>query len=360
MIDVDIEQTLGDFELRVAFRADVPVVGVFGRSGAGKTSVINAIAGVATPRGGHIRVGGVTLFESGHVDLPPPARRVGYVFQDALLFPHMSVRANLLYGHRLRKDTARFIDLARVIDVLGLASLLARRPDTLSGGEKQRVAIGRTLLSQPRILLLDEPLASLDGQRKDEILDYIERLRDEFHIPIVYVSHSVAEIARLADAVVVLEAGRCAALGAPGEVLGRAELSTQGRYDAGSVIETTVLRHDERDQMTTLGFAGGELTVPLLTAPVGRRVRAHIRARDVSLALVRPDAISIVNILPARVSAVREQSGGAVDVELAIGDATLVARITQRSCTQLAIHAQQPLFALVKAVSFDHLSGAAG
>ena len=189
MIDVDIAQRLGSFALDVKFAADAPIVGLFGPSGSGKTSVVNAIAGVAKPHRGTIRVNGEILFDSASgIDVAPEHRRVGYVFQDALLFPHLDVKANLTYGQRLRPPAQRVIDEQRVVDLLGIAPLLDRRPRTLSGGEKQRVAIGRALLAQPRILLMDEPLASLDAPRKAEILEYIERLRDELAIPIVYVT----------------------------------------------------------------------------------------------------------------------------------------------------------------------------
>jgi molybdate transport system ATP-binding protein len=198
MIDVDIELQLGAFHLDVKFSAEAPIVGLFGRSGAGKSTVINAIAGIVTPARGHIRINDVYLFDAGRrINLPPETRRIGYVFQDALLFPHMDVESNLLYGQRSRAVRDRFIDEARVVELLGLSTLLKRKPGTLSGGEKQRVAIGRALLAQPRILLMDEPLAALDVPRKTEILDYIERLRDEVDIPIVYVSHSVPEVTSL-------------------------------------------------------------------------------------------------------------------------------------------------------------------
>ena len=246
MIDVDIEQQLGAFRLDVKFSAEAPIVGLFGRSGSGKTSVINAIAGIATPRRGSIRINDVVLFDTARrIDMPPEERRVGYVFQDALLFPHMDVESNLLYGQRLRPPKDRFIEEARVVELLGLGALLHRKPKALSGGEKQRVAIGRALLAQPRILLMDEPLASLDVPRKTEILDYVERLRDELSIPIVYVSHSVTEITRLADTVVVLADGKCLAVGAVDDVMGRLDLNPDaGRYEAGSVLDTRVAAHD--------------------------------------------------------------------------------------------------------------------
>ncbi|HEY7904291.1 MAG TPA: molybdenum ABC transporter ATP-binding protein [Casimicrobiaceae bacterium] len=358
MLDVDIEQSLGDFRLAARFATEAPVTGVFGRSGAGKTSLVNAIAGVTRPERGHIRVGDNWLFDAARgVDLPSPRRRVGYVFQDALLFPHLSVRANLHYGQRLRPVVERFIDAARVIDVLGLATLLDRRPASLSGGEKQRVAIGRALLAQPRILLLDEPLASLDLPRKTEILDYIERLRDAFRIPIVYVSHAVPEITRLADAVVVLSEGRCIAAGDVDEVMGRVDLRPfTGRYEAGAVIEATVTAHDTGDRLTTLGFSGGELIVPGLDAAIGSRVRARIRARDVSLAVQRPAGISILNVLHGRVTSIQQGEGPVADVALAVGDAAIVAQITRRSLAQLGIREGIDIHALVKAVSFDRHS----
>jgi molybdate transport system ATP-binding protein len=358
MIDIDIERPLGAFHLDVRFRADAPIVGLFGRSGSGKTSVVNAIAGTVTPRRGFIRINDVTLFDSANgVDLPPERRRVGYVFQDALLFPHLSVEANLLYGQRLRAAGERFIDEARVVELLGLRPLLDRRTRALSGGEKQRVAIGRALLAQPRILLMDEPLAALDIPRKTEILEYIERLRDELHIPIIYVSHSVTEITRLADTVVLLAGGKCLAAGAVDEVMGRADLKpVTGRYEAGALVETRVAAQDLDSQLTTLAFDGGALVVPQVDGLVGERVRARIRARDVSVALQRPVGISILNVLPATVSGIQDEGGAVVELQLAVGASTLRARITRRSLQQLGIREGQALYALVKAVSFDHRS----
>lgn len=355
MIDVDIEQRLGAFHLEAKFAAEAPIVGLFGRSGAGKTSVVNAIAGVAKPLRGAIHVDGKCLFDGvRRIDLRPEARRIGYVFQDALLFPHLDVTANLRYGQRLRRPAERFIDERKVIDLLGLGELLSRRPATLSGGERQRVAIGRALLAQPRMLLLDEPLAALDVPRKREILDYIERLRDELRIPMVYVSHSVPEISRLADTVVVLSEGRCVAVGGVEAVIGRMDLAMlAGRDEASSIIDTRVARHDASAQLTTLAFTGGELVVPALHAAIGERVRARIHARDVSLSLRRPDAISILNVLPARVSAIGRAAGGSVDVELALGAVSLTARITRHSLHALVIREGQALYALVKAVSLD-------
>ena len=358
MIDVDIEQQLGSFQLAVKFAAEAPIVGLFGRSGAGKSSLINAIAGITTPQRGHIRVNDMTLFDAAAgINLPPDERRIGYVFQDALLFPHMDVEANLLYGQKLRPVGDRFIEESRVIALLGLSALLRRKPRMLSGGEKQRVAIGRALLAQPRVLLRDEPLAALDVPRKTEILDYIERLRDELNIPIAYVSHSVPEITRLADTVVVLADGKCLAVGDVEDVMGRVDLKpATGRHEAGALIETRVAAHDTVDHLTTLAFDGGELLVPWLDAPVGERVRARIRARDVSLATRRPEDISILNVLPGRISVLDTGVGPVVDVQVAVGNSMLNARITRRSLRQLDVHVGQDIYALVKAVSFDQRS----
>jgi len=232
MIEVDIERRLGRFRLDVRFSAEAPILGLFGRSGSGKTSVINAIAGILRPARGMIRINDACLFDAEKgIDVPPDKRRVGYVFQDALLFPHMNVEANLLYGQRLHAPAERFIDEARVVELLGLRALLKRRTASLSGGEKQRVALGRALLAQPRILLMDEPLTALDMRRKSEILDYIERLRDELRIPIVYVSHSVAEITRIADTVVALDEGRCVAVGGVDDVMNRLDPGAATGHD---------------------------------------------------------------------------------------------------------------------------------
>jgi molybdate transport system ATP-binding protein len=358
MIDVDVEQRLGAFHLEVKFAAEAPIVGLFGRSGAGKTSVVNAIAGITTPTRGHIRIDDVTLFDTEKgVDLPPEQRRVGYVFQDPLLFPHLDVESNLQYGQKRRARSERFIDEVRVVELLGLGALLHRKPGMLSGGERQRVAIGRALLAQPRILLLDEPLAALDVPRKAEILDYIERLRDEFHIPIVYVSHAVAEISRLADTVVLLSDGKCLAVGDVDDVMGRLDLGpATGRYEAGSLIETRVATQDVGDRLTTLAFDGGELIVPHLTVAIGERVRARIRARDVSLAIEPPSGVSILNILRGRITAIAAEEGSIIDVQVAVGGVTINARITRRSFRQLGIHVDQDVYALVKAISFDQRS----
>jgi molybdate transport system ATP-binding protein len=358
MLDVDIAVRRGAFRLEAAFASDAPIVALFGRSGAGKSTIVEAIAGLARPQSGRIVIDGRTLFDSSRgIDLTPEARRVGVVFQDALLFPHLSVRANLAYGERLTPSAERFVDRERVMALLGLAPLLERRPATLSGGEKQRVALGRTLLASPRLLLLDEPLAALDAPRKAEIMGYIELLRDELRLPMVYVSHAIEEVTRLADRLVLVSDGRTVAEGDVAEVLSRADLKPHtGRFEAGAVIDARVARHDERYGLTRLAFDGGELVVANLDALPGEPVRARIRSRDVALALERPRAASFQNVLEATVESVGGEFGAIVDVELRVGRTPLVARLTRESVERLAIAPGAKVFALVKAIAIDRRS----
>ncbi|HVO88889.1 MAG TPA: molybdenum ABC transporter ATP-binding protein [Casimicrobiaceae bacterium] len=361
MIDIDIQQRLGDFRLSARFASDAPILGIFGPSGSGKTSVLNAIAGIATPQG-RIRVNDTVLLDSSkRIDVPTHRRRIGYVFQDPLLFPHLNVESNLWYGRRLRTDADAFIEADRVIDLLGLRGFLHRRPALLSGGEKQRVAIGRALLAQPRIILMDEPLAALDIARKAEILDYIERLRDALRLPIVYVSHSVAEVTRLCDEVAILSHGTCMAVGPVGEVMHQLDVSSDARrYEAGAVVDTHLAQHDADHDLSVLAFDGGKLIVPRLAAVVGERVRARVRARDVAIALQAPSRISVLNVLGAKVVGISAVGASMVDVDLRVGHATLIARITRRSLDELQIRVGIDLFALVKAVSFDDAGVSAG
>jgi molybdate transport system ATP-binding protein len=356
-IDADFRRRRGTFALAVAFRAEAPVVALFGRSGSGKTTVINALAGISSPDAGRIAIDGVTLFDSTQgIDLPPERRRIGYVFQDGLLFPHLSVRSNLYYGQALTPPAERYIDEAKVIGLLGLERLLERSTTKLSGGEKQRVAIGRALLASPRLLLLDEPLASLDAARKGEILQYIELLRDEFRVPIVYVSHSVEEVARLADHVVLLADGRSVASGPLAEVLSREEFAGAATaLELGVVLDTRVVSH-EPDELTVLAFAGGTLLAPSVDALIGERVRVRIRARDVAIALEAPAQLSVLNVLGARIVAVEEGRGATVTLRLAVGDEALLASVSQRSATRLALVPGKEVFALLKAVAIDRQS----
>ncbi|MGC2519527.1 MAG: TOBE domain-containing protein, partial [Burkholderiales bacterium] len=243
------------------------------------------------------------------------------------------------------------------VELLGLAQLLERRPGNLSGGEKQRVAIGRALLSNPRLLLLDEPLAALDAHRKSEILQYIELLRDEVRIPIVYVSHAVEEVVRLADTVVLMSAGEVAAVGGVEEVMGRPDLrGTSGAFEGGAVVDARVVEQDMRYDLATLAFDGGTLTVTNIDALIGEPVRVRIRARDVSLALEPPRRISIQNVLRGTITAIGAERGGIVDVSITVGTTVLRSRVTRRAVEQLGLEPELEVFALVKAVSLDRRS----
>jgi molybdate transport system ATP-binding protein len=360
MLEVAVQKHLGSFSF--AAEAVLPAAGVlalFGRSGAGKTTLVNMLAGLLRPDAGRIAIAGRALFDSAAgIDLPPERRRIGYVFQEGRLFPHLSVRTNLLYGHRRIPPAERAIKLPEIVELLGIGHLLARRPANLSGGEKQRVAIGRALLSNPRLLLLDEPLAALDAERKAEILPFIERLRDEIGLPIVYVSHDPTEVLRLADNILLLDQGRVAAQGPVSEVFSRPELQQLvGAEEAGAVLNATVTGHDQAYSLSRLAFGeGGSLTVPGIVGAVGSTIRLRIRARDVSLARQKPVEISVLNNLPARIVALHPADGPYRDVEMLSAGAPLWARVTARSAEQLRLAVGEEIYALVKAVSIDRQS----
>lgn len=347
-LDVDVELTRGSFHLAARFTAQAGVTALFGRSGAGKSSLVDIVAGLVRPRRGRIVIDGETLVDTAKgTFVPRHRRRVGCVFQDSRLFPHLSVRQNLLYGRWFsRGDGGVAGDFGSIVELLGIGSLIERRPDSLSGGEKQRVAIGRALLAHPKMLLMDEPLASLDEQRRAEILPYIERLRD-IGVPILYVSHSVAEVARLATTVVILNAGKVTAVGPVLDILPLADAS-----DGGSVLDAVVAEHDDKFQLTRLTSRAGELQVPRLSAAAGSTVRAYIRSRDVMLSLQQPVEISALNVLTGKVAQIA-QSGAQADVRLDCNGATLVARLTAKSVQRLALAPGRPVFAVIKSVSFE-------
>lgn len=357
-LDVDVEHRLGRFRLAANFRAESGLIALFGRSGAGKTSLVNLIAGLIRPDRGRIAVGGDVLVDTDKgVFVPPHRRRIGYVFQEARLFPHLSVRQNLLYGHWFTPRSERAASLDHVVGLLGLQALLDRRPAGLSGGEKQRVALGRALLVSPRLLLMDEPLASLDTPRKDEIFPYLERLRDEVRIPIVYVSHSVPEVARLATTMVLLSDGRVEAVGAVSSIMSRLDLfPLTGRYEAGAVIEGRVAGHDDAVQLTTLHSAAGLLRVPRLDAAIGTPIRVRIRARDVMVAVQPPQGLSALNVLDGRVAEIAASGGPIVELRLDCGGEILLARITRQSVQSLGLAPGRPVYAVIKSIAFDRRS----
>ncbi|MGH8633094.1 MAG: molybdenum ABC transporter ATP-binding protein [Burkholderiales bacterium] len=353
-LSVAVEHELGEFRLDAAFTCGGGVTALFGQSGAGKTTLVNAIAGLLRPLKGRIALNGEVLFDADRgIHVPARKRRFGYVFQEGRLFPHLTVRQNLVYA-RLFGARIAAGELDHFVELLGLGDLLERRPADLSGGEKQRVAIGRALLAQPRLLLLDEPLASLDGHRRNEILQYIELMRDEVRIPIVYVSHSVEEVVRLAATVVLMSAGKVAATGDVEEIMGRPDLrAAAGVFEGGTVIDARVTAQDMRYELATLAFDGGNLTVTNLDALIGEPVRVRIRARDVSIALDSPRGISIQNVLRGRIAGIGPARAGVVDVTISVGAVTLRSRVTQRAADQLALAPGLEVHALIKAVSLD-------
>ena len=357
MLDVDIEKALGTFTLSARFASADGVTALFGRSGAGKSTLVNAIAGLVRPDRGSICLDEVVLFDSDRrINVPVRRRGIGYVFQEGRLFPHYSVRGNLMYGRRRTPFRQRWGSFDQVVELLGIGDLLDRRPASLSGGEKQRVAIGRALLRSPRLLLMDEPLASLDPARKEEILPYIERLRDEMKLPIVYVSHSVDEVTRLADTLVLLSEGRALASGTVNEVFGRLDLRPHtGRFEASVVLTAAVVAHDLSSGTTVLDHPAGRMWIPAVDRPPGSTVRLRVRAREVALAVGEPGLLSIRNRLSAVVSDIAIGSGAAVEVQLDAGGQLLIARITRDAARALDIAVGQPVVALIKSATFDRL-----
>ena len=344
---VRLRHALGAFALDVDFRAPPSgVTALFGPSGSGKTSVLRAVAGFVRAAEARIEFDGDCWQESSRGTFMPPHRRAcGYVFQEASLFPHLTVRRNLEYGWKRVPASERRIPFDQAVELLAVAPLLERLPSNLSGGERQRVAIARTLLASPRLLLMDEPLASVDEARKAEILYYIERLRDELKLPIVYVSHSVDEVVRLADNIVRIADGRVLDAG-----------PILGRLQDGVVFDTRVAAHDLAWGLTRLEFAGGSLYAPDVDALIGERVRVRIRARDVSLALAAPREASFLNVIPGTVAAISAGDGASAEVELEVGGAPLVARVTRKSIAALGLAPGKRAYALIKSVAIDRPS----
>jgi molybdate transport system ATP-binding protein len=336
---VKLHHQFPSFDLDVRFDAPSGITGLFARSGAGKTSVIRAVAGLLRPDNGRIVLGDRVLFGDG-VNVPPHLRRIGYVFQEPRLFPHLTVRQNLTYGGRVNFD--------QVVDMLGIGALLNRRPAGLSGGEAQRVALGRALMSGAEMLLLDEPLAALDAPRKAEILPYLETLRDHALIPMLYVSHSVDEVARLASTIVVMDAGRVIRSGPARDVLSDISATTIfGKREAGAILSGTITAH-ESDGLTRVETLLGPIFIPH-QGKIGARILIRIHAQDVMLSRTRPKDISALNILPVTVIDIQPEGDGNVMVQL--GAEKLLARITARSCAALRLTAGSDCFAILKSVA---------
>jgi molybdate transport system ATP-binding protein len=350
-LSVALTHAFAGFTLDLTFSAPTGVTALFGRSGAGKTTIAQAVAGLLRPDRGRVVVQDRVLLDTDRgVFVPPHRRRIGYVFQEGRLFPHLTVRQNLHYGRWFAKSAQGPDETGQVTDLLGLGNLLGRYPAALSGGEKQRVALARAILSRPQMLVMDEPLAALDDARKAEILPYLERLRDEVRLPVLYVSHSVAEVARLATTVVLIERGRMHLCGPATEVLSDPNAAiTLGPRDTGAIVAARMAGTDA-DGLSRLTLSGGEVWLPGIESPVGAPLRLRIMAQDVMLALDRPVAISALNILPCTVLDISVLGTGAL-VRVTCGTDTILARITARSAKALCLTQGQPVFAILKAVA---------
>ena len=350
---IRIAHVQGNLRLDLAFESSGPLTALYGASGSGKTTIVNIIAGLVKPDMATIRIGDHLLTDTARgLSLPAHRRRIGYVFQDARLFPHMTVAQNLAYGRWFAPQAERYADHDRIVDLLDIGHLLARKPVNLSGGEKQRVAIGRALLASPRLLLMDEPLASLDQARKDEVLPHIEALRDELRIPIVYVSHAMAEVTRLANDVAVIADGRLVAFGSTPDVVRRLDIvPPEDREETGAVIDMVVDSYDEAFRMTRLTAPAGVAWLPGRAADPGQSLRLRIRARDVMIATAEPHGISALNVFRGTIAAIAPGDDYSVYVNVDCGGVIVVARLTRKSCAALDLEPGRPVFAMVKALS---------
>ena len=354
MIEFDFHLQREAFSLQVA--GTVPgrgVTALFGRSGCGKTTLLRCIAGLERQVRGHLRVQGETWQDNQHFR-KPEQRPIGYVFQEGRLFPHLNVQRNLEYGLRRIPASDRQIRPAEVVELLGLDELTQRLPAELSGGQRQRVAIGRALLTSPKVLLMDEPLAALDAISKAEIMPYLERLHGELAIPVLLVSHSLEEVSRLADHMLLLDAGRLQAEGPLQAMLTRPDLPLAHSANAAAVLEATVLAHGE-DHISELQLDGGlTLVVSREDIAPGERVRARVLARDVAIALQAPTDSSVCNCLPARIVEVSDDPHpGHRLLRLELAGQTLLSRLTRRSCERLSLQTGQQVYAMVKGITLD-------
>lgn len=360
-LTLDVAHRFEGFNLELEFEARRRgVTALFGPSGCGKTTVINIIAGLLVPKRGRVQMDQRVLLDTvAGINLPPRHRRMGYVFQGARLFPHLTVKGNLFYGYKRAQQRLSEHDCQQIIDALDIVRLLERRPSSLSGGERQRVAIGRALLTAPACLLLDEPLSGLDHKRRDDILPYLERLRDERGVPMIYVSHSVDEVTRLADDVLVMDDGALVTGGSVEEVFSRIDLfPLTGRFEAGAVIMARVSERLLDYAVSRVTFDGGSLTIPGTGAAVGELIRVRIRARDVMLTTTPPACDSANNVLAVEIQDVRHDPGPFADVQLGCGDTRLVARVTRLSLARLGLTSGQRAYAVFKTVAIDRRTGA--
>jgi molybdate transport system ATP-binding protein len=350
---VAAKHRFGAFSLDAGFTSERGITALFGRSGSGKTSMIRMIAGLTRPDEGRIALDGEVLTDtSKRIFVAKHRRRFGYVFQEARLFPHLSVRQNLTYGRWFAPKDGRSENLERIVDLLDIERLLGRSPQNLSGGEKQRVAIGRALLSSPRLLLMDEPLAALDEARKAEVMPFLERLRDEMDIPIVYVSHSVSEVARLADQVVLMQDGRVTAVGSATDVLSR-PVASLDRREAGALLQGQVESVDIEHRLATVALVSARLHVPEAHLVPGRIVRVRIPSRDVMLATKRPEGLSALNVLEGKLQALTRSDDATVEVAVNCGGDLILSRITRLSAERMHLQTGMTVFAIIKTVALE-------
>jgi len=357
MIEATLRLQRPGFALDVALAFPTRgVTALVGPSGSGKTTVLRALAGLERASGRVTVDGEVWQDDAVKCFVPTHQRPLGYVIQEAALFPHLDVRGNLHYGRKRSELESNRVALAGVIELLGIGHLQARRTATLSGGERQRVAIARALATGPRLLLMDEPLAALDAERKAEILPYLERLHRELALPVVYVTHAMDEVARLADHLVLMRDGRVEAAGPLVELMARTDLRLSRQDDAGVVLEAQVIEHDPPHGMTRIGFSGTNLWIGEAAAQPGARVRARVLARDVSVTRQRPAETSILNVLPVVLESIqRERATALLQLRVGGGEAaqawTLLARITSRSVDALGLKPGDALHAQIKGVA---------
>lgn len=349
-LKVDITKAQGDLTLKASFEAKNGLSVVFGPSGAGKTTLIRAIAGLEAPDAGRIALGQETLFEAGKRNVPPHARQIGYVFQEPRLFPHMSVEKNLRFSGRFKRGAPDEETARRIIDMLGIGHLLERRPAKLSGGEQGRVALGRALLARPRLLLADEPLAALDPARKAELLPYFERLRDAREMPILYVTHSVSELGRLASQVLTFEQGKLTGVRQGEEVLADPAIMPGGVRGVGALVHARLVAQHE-DGLSELEAGGARLFLPRIDQQIGAALRLRIAAQDVILSRAEPQGLSALNILKGTVRRLRIGTGPGAIVSLETAAGEIQARITRRSARALALAEGVEAYAIVKTVS---------
>ncbi len=350
-IGLQLKVSRGDFTLECTLRLPAAgVTAVLGPSGSGKTTLLRVVAGLEYERDVFVSIGS-TVWQEGRHFVPPHRRSVGMVFQEPSLFDHLTVRGNIEYGLKRVRKERRQVAFEQVVELAGVADLLRRKPQTLSGGERQRVAIARALAVSPRLLLMDEPLAAVDEPRRQELVPMIAAVQKALRIPVIYVTHATSEAAQLADHLVLLNRGRVVASGSINEMIGRLDLPLAQDRDAAAVVEARVCGYDPRYHLTELEFSGGRIMLVRQRLPAGESVRLRIAARDVSIALERPNASSILNVFPASVEALDEQEPGQVMVRLRAGQAAILARISRKSADQLQLVPGSSVFVQVKSMA---------